>query len=60
MYIGNLKICVCLRFGSVYVKPWNAALSSLIIISVDLLHSHNISVSNIIFEAKAKIVYMLD
>ena len=26
MYIGHLKIRVCLCFGSVYVKPWNAAL----------------------------------
>ena len=28
MYIGHLKILVCLRFGSVYVKPWNAALKA--------------------------------
>ena len=34
MYIGHLKIRVCLRFGSVYVKPWNAALTGIHIISL--------------------------
>ena len=29
MFIGHLKIVVCLCFGSIYFKPWNATLRNL-------------------------------